>query len=580
MKLKLLILILSLLPITAQVQKAVITYDSITDMVIKANPRNSAANVVEVVNVGLFRSIQSVSNTNRSSKIMSNTAGWSWLLMSQNQSNNTKTNHGSSASISIDPRIKVHRWSPTANCTFSIMTNMVTDATIDWTVFIEISVEDPWTVTNTVNTMTARGSWGNLSVGHNTIELNFQGSDQWTIYQDTGKISATLIDGVTGRTGSAKVVQSSGPKLDDYFDLEPSSEPDAPTSGVIRLFQTGDGTFKFKDSLGSVSSLSESDSSGVDFTASATTDATEVPTAIWSNGLGENNTLYLKCFIAAAGETNTGGYSFDALFRRESSSSLIGSNNVTEIETDADLNAYFALEGDDVKLYVRGITNETVRWVAKGFFMRGTNGVIESSLPSALVEEEFEDATDYDESGWTEIGNGTIDPNYTVAELDGDESLHITTDTAQARYIYKSFTATSDASAYCLFKPVAHPATVPLILGFFDNSSAIVASVMLLPGGALRVSQGGSTQTTVGTLVNGTTYHIWLDYSIDGTAAVRFSEDGLKPAGGDNVAEVVGGSATTDARYIFTGWVFSTDGINEGVWDNVYVDDEEIGSNP
>jgi hypothetical protein len=60
MKLKLLILILSLLPITAQVQKAVITYDSITDMVIKANPRNSAANVVEVVNVGLFRSIQSV----------------------------------------------------------------------------------------------------------------------------------------------------------------------------------------------------------------------------------------------------------------------------------------------------------------------------------------------------------------------------------------------------------------------------------------------------------------------------------------------------------------------------------------
>jgi hypothetical protein len=563
---------------TSSGQSASGVYASYEALQAAVTPTNGVTAFVQ--NIGLFKAVNSVTSTNTSTKLFSGVAGWSWQLVPYNQLFTTRTNVGSGASVTIDPRIRTHYWTPTANATFQILEDVITDTNIDTVVYIELLIADPLTLTNTVNTLTALGDWGNLSVGFNRVELVFQGNNAWTISQDTGEISPTLISGVNGQIGSGKMVLSSGPKLDDYYDLQAITEPGSPDSGDLRLFQDGTGQIKVKNSLGSVLPLGGDNADSVDFEANGTT-TDDTPTAIWSNGLSVNNTLYLNAFISAAGQTNTAGYTFDSLTRRASGSpSLIGTNLITTIESDAALNAWFAIDGNDVKLMVKGLAGETIRWTAAGFYLRGTNGSTGGALASPLTQEEFEDATDYDETGWTSIGTGTLDPNYTADPIDGSESLHIVTADSQQRYAYRNFTASSYASAYCRFRPVLHPASDAMILGFFDVSSAIICSVKITTGGSLIITQGATSETTPGALANGTEYHIWMDYSSDGTATVSYSTDGLKPAGGDGVATVSGGSAITDARTIFVGWVFSFSGINEAVWDDVYVDDVEIGSNP
>lgn len=87
MKIQFLILILSTLSVFAQGnQKPVITFDTVADMVARGNPRNPAANVVEVLGYyakydgggGQFTGTNTVTSTNLGTRIDSPVPSWSW----------------------------------------------------------------------------------------------------------------------------------------------------------------------------------------------------------------------------------------------------------------------------------------------------------------------------------------------------------------------------------------------------------------------------------------------------------------------------------------------------------------------
>lgn len=87
MKIRILILLCSVLGLFAQGnQEAVITFKSISEMVTKGNPRNAAADVVEVLGYftpndgggGMFTATNTAAGTDGGSRIATGIAGWSW----------------------------------------------------------------------------------------------------------------------------------------------------------------------------------------------------------------------------------------------------------------------------------------------------------------------------------------------------------------------------------------------------------------------------------------------------------------------------------------------------------------------
>jgi hypothetical protein len=99
-------------------------------------------------------------------------------------------------------------------------------------------------------------------------------------------------------------------------------------------------------------------------------------TAIWTNAMATNYTSRVQVQVTGAGPTNAASYNLDGLFRRGSGNvAKVATNNVSTMESDAGMHAWLAEDTTDqaVKLWVSGLTNEQVHWLAKGWAWALTN---------------------------------------------------------------------------------------------------------------------------------------------------------------------------------------------------------------
>jgi hypothetical protein len=203
---------------------------------------------------------------------------------------------------------------------------------------------------------------------------------------------------------------------------------------------------------------------------------------------------------------------------------------------------------------------------------------------SPLVAEAFEATgggnNGYDESGWTEdTGAGsTTDQDYTGTVLHGTQSLRLVAAGGEQSRIYKDFTGGNERWAYFLFRLVTFPAVGNWsIMSFWDSGFGVPLELLLNSGGTLTVQSGTGNATTVSTMAAGNTYHVWIHYNnTSNTADVGFSTDGVRPTGGNAFAQTASSSASTDGSKIVIGGGTS-DATHEGVFDRVFVDDEQIG---
>jgi hypothetical protein len=100
----------------------------------------------------------------------------------------------------------------------------------------------------------------------------------------------------------------------------------------------------------------------------------------------------------------------------------------------------------------------------------------------------------------------------------------------------------------------------------------------------VKIASGSATATTVATMTEGNTYHVWWHYlkgagANDDTAEVWFSTTTTKPAdASNNHAKVTGGTTDAQMKIILIG----SDGGNghQGIFDKLRIDDAAIGSSP
>lgn len=209
------------------------------------------------------------------------------------------------------------------------------------------------------------------------------------------------------------------------------------------------------------------------------------------------------------------------------------------------------------------------------------NGLDNTAASSYLLSENFE-GTGY-ENSWTETGTGTQDEDYSTSglSLEGSQCLRLAA-TAQTLITSSTFTAQSTAWAYFLFRFVSSTSTN--VVFQFQNSSAVeVLRMRITTGGVLDVRAGGGTnQAVTDAMSTGTTYHVWVGYTVgsgsNAVASVGFSTDGTRPTSGTKFAQSTNGTATTNADRIRFGAVGSV--TMEYIVDKIRVSDSTIGDNP
>lgn len=159
-----------------------------------------------------------------------------------------------------------------------------------------------------------------------------------------------------------------------------------------------------------------------------------------------------------------------------------------------------------------------------------------------LVEEDFEDATDYDMTGqWTE--SGAPDPNYTPA-LEGSESLRLTS-SANTRV---SFTPTSAVTACFMMRLGSSPAEYTPPIYLYDQFGNPCAGFERI-GTKWVIFHGGSSSTGTDDVIVGSACYFWLEWSkstgSDGVVNLYISTNTTKP--GSPAASLSNGTFTDDA---------------------------------
>lgn len=203
---------------------------------------------------------------------------------------------------------------------------------------------------------------------------------------------------------------------------------------------------------------------------------------------------------------------------------------------------------------------------------------------SPLVDQDFDGAGYANSESWTEnLDSGTVNEDYATspAPLEGDQSLFMSPDAAPPgnTYTYHQFGDTDPCYGYMLFRPVSHEFT-QTIVQFWDSGFAVVLQIDYIDAeqdgdGVIRVYHGTVNATTTGEMTEGTTYHVFFDYTNAGESQVGFSTDGTRPTSGANYAITSGGDGATDANRIALGGN-SSDFQNQYIIDQVWVDDEQI----
>lgn len=203
--------------------------------------------------------------------------------------------------------------------------------------------------------------------------------------------------------------------------------------------------------------------------------------------------------------------------------------------------------------------------------------------PSYLIEEDCEGTGT--PSGWTDSGTIDWDDTTAPAPLEGAQSFHNVTTTS-----YSYFTLGGDVTEvwfYCMVNPESNNA---------DNDSGIVelweagfagrtVTVFYdsIDSSVISVASGTSIATTVATMTEGTTFHLWGHYlkgpgAADDIAEIWFSATSTKPAdASNNHAKITDGDADTAIRIFLIG---DDGGGPVNNFDHIRVDDAAIGSAP
>ena len=192
-----------------------------------------------------------------------------------------------------------------------------------------------------------------------------------------------------------------------------------------------------------------------------------------------------------------------------------------------------------------------------------------------LLEESFETTPGTDDPDWS----GTADPDYTTTVLAGSESLQVT-NAGDESYTNALASDQTYVSVYFLVQTGTVGVNNDPVLMLLDSADGEVGSLIFRTANTLRLFHGTETATTVGTVGASTTYHVWVDFNVGATGAnysVAFSTDGTKPSSGNNYASgtTTGSGGANSVRKILLGGSSA-----DNIFDNIKVDDVEIGSNP
>lgn len=272
-----------------------------------------------------------------------------------------------------------------------------------------------------------------------------------------------------------------------------------------------------------------------------TTDASLQP--IYTNSLSSDTTVAYMVDVVGRGPTNSAFYQLSSLWMNSGgTTTLVGSNTVTSIESSAGMNSYFTLSSPSTILNVQGMAGEEINWTATPIIRTGVNGAADAGI-SYLVNEGFEGVGL--PSSWT--ASGTVDWDDAVIYKEGSESVSIGAGTATGYVITPTYAGATDF--YCRFAvyfDVLPSAT--RIIAQLRNGTDNEAQLYATSGGVFQFKQdAGTAAQPVATFAADTWYYVWLHYTAgtgsDGYVSVAFNTTLSEPVGGNNFAEQSDGTS-------------------------------------
>lgn len=197
-----------------------------------------------------------------------------------------------------------------------------------------------------------------------------------------------------------------------------------------------------------------------------------------------------------------------------------------------------------------------------------------------LINQGFEGSGYDNGETWTESGTGTINEDYTGVTMDGAQTLRIALAAQTGRTVSPTFAATKPCYVYFKWRAVAFPSSGSTVIACIYSGSTRLTQVSVSSAGVFTVRNGSTGGTTTGSVSTGTTYHIWITYTVggtDGTSNLGYSTDGVKPTGYTHS----GGDATASADNLCIGQITgSSSATCEFIYDHVLVNNASIGDNP
>jgi hypothetical protein len=159
---------------------------------------------------------------------------------------------------------------------------------------------------------------------------------------------------------------------------------------------------------------------GIDIDAFSTNNT---DTCIWTNSVPADSAQRVLVQVVGAGPTNAASYNLDGMFRRTSGNvSKVSTNNVSTMESDANLHAWLSEDTTNVKLWVKGPASEQFHWLAKGWSWSLTNhattvsacSTTDTTLPHDTLLEGFQLAS----NGYGDGNSFTTTEVGTTANID------------------------------------------------------------------------------------------------------------------------------------------------------------------
>lgn len=203
---------------------------------------------------------------------------------------------------------------------------------------------------------------------------------------------------------------------------------------------------------------------------------------------------------------------------------------------------------------------------------------------SPLIAEDFE-GTGYEEGGaWAEGGFAAKDEDYAGADVIlGSQSLEISA--ADSESGGSDVTFSGGAERWFFGEIKITTSRNGKFLKLYSSGYAAELASIAVQGSTFRAACGAVTDDTVATFSTGTVIYWWVRYlkgsGVNAVVDFRFSTTTTKPAdGSDNQALITLGTATADVAIMSTSVEGTSGSAFRIIHDHIYVDDEDILSNP